>query len=218
MRACWDIPPSTLGAVARHVATSLKSRSVRVIGDPALPVKRVGRGAHVIAGNMAALPLVDMLIVSEAREWDSLEYIRDTVLSGQKKGAVIVSHEAGEEAGMDNCANWVRGFVSEVPVKFIETDDQIWIPGLERQSDAIHCPWRGAWRPQRSCLAPPGRAVVGAAAAAPDAAAPADLVPIEKLVQSPSVSISNGVLSAKIYLPDATKAASIAARASTGPA
>jgi putative NIF3 family GTP cyclohydrolase 1 type 2 len=124
----WDIPASTLGAVARHVATSLKSRSVRVIGDPALPVKRVGRGAHVIGGNMAALPLVDMLIVSEAREWDSLEYIRDTVLSGQKKGAVVIAHEAGEEAGMDNCANWVRGFVKEVPVKFIETHDQIWIP------------------------------------------------------------------------------------------
>jgi putative NIF3 family GTP cyclohydrolase 1 type 2 len=124
----WNIPPSTLGAVARHIATSLKSRSVRVIGDPALPVARVGRGAHVIAGNMTALPQVDMLIVSEAREWDSLEYIRDTVLSGQKKGAVVISHEAGEEAGMDNCANWVRSFVSEVPVQFIETHDQLWIP------------------------------------------------------------------------------------------
>jgi len=124
----WVIPPTTLGAAARHVATSLKSRSVRVIGDPALPVTRVGRGAHVIAGNMAALPQVDMLIVSEAREWDSLEYIRDTVLSGQKKGAVVIAHEAGEEAGMDNFANWARAFVSEVPVKFIETRDQMWIP------------------------------------------------------------------------------------------
>jgi hypothetical protein len=82
----------------------------------------------VIAGNMAALPRVDMLIVSEAREWDSLEYIRDTVLSGQKKGAVVISHEAGEEAGMDHFANWARGFISEVPVKFIETHDQMWIP------------------------------------------------------------------------------------------
>ena len=124
----WNIPPSTLGAVARHVATSLKSRSVRVIGDPGMPVAKVGRGAHVISGNMAVLPQVDMMIVSEAREWDSLEYIRDTVLSGQKKGAVVVAHEAGEEAGMDNCATWVRGFVSEVPVKFVETHDQMWIP------------------------------------------------------------------------------------------
>ncbi len=123
----WVIPPSTLGAVARHVASSLKSRSVRFIGDPSLPVTRVGRGAHIISGNMAVLPNVDLLLISEAREWDSAEYVRDTVLSGQKKGAIIVSHEAGEEAGMDNCANWVKGFVSEVPVKFIETHDQMWI-------------------------------------------------------------------------------------------
>ena len=39
--------------------------------------------------------------ISEAREWDSIEYVRDTVLSGQKKGMVLVSHEAGEEAGME---------------------------------------------------------------------------------------------------------------------
>lgn len=124
----WVIPPTTLGAVAKHLTVRLKSRSVRIIGDPALAVTRVGRGAHIIAGNMAALPDVDLLIVSEAREWDSAEYIRDTVLSGQKKGAIVIAHEAGEEAGMDNCAAWVKGFVSEVPVQFVETRDQIWIP------------------------------------------------------------------------------------------
>lgn len=123
----WVIPPSTLGAVAKHFATSLKSRSMRIIGDPSLPVTKVGRGAHIITGNMSTLPDVDLLIVSEAREWDSAEYIRDTVLSGQKKGAIIISHESGEEAGMDNCEKWVKGFVSEVPVKFIETHDQMWI-------------------------------------------------------------------------------------------
>lgn len=125
----YVIPPSTLGDVARHVASSLQSRSVRVIGDPALPVTRVGRGAHIISGNMSALPDVDVLIVSEAREWDSAEYIRDSVLAGQKKGAIIVAHEAGEEAGMDNCASWLSGFVDEVPVRFISTGDQMWIPG-----------------------------------------------------------------------------------------
>jgi hypothetical protein len=77
---------------------------------------------------MAMLPQVDLLIVSEAREWDSAEYIRDTVLSGQKKGALVISHEAGEEAGMDNCTNWMKAFISEVPVRFVETKDQFWMP------------------------------------------------------------------------------------------
>jgi len=81
----WDLPPITLGAVAQHVAKSLNTRSVRLVGDPDLPVRRVGRGAHTLSGNMATLPSVDALLVSEAREWDSIEYVRDAVHAGEKK-------------------------------------------------------------------------------------------------------------------------------------
>ena len=123
----YNLPPMTLAAAATHIAKSLQSRSVRVIGDPNLMVSKVGRGAHTLSGNMAVLPKVDMVLISEAREWDSIEYVRDTVASGQKKGAVIVSHEAGEEAGMDECATWLRNFVSEVPIEFVPTHDHLWI-------------------------------------------------------------------------------------------
>ncbi len=124
----WDLPPTTLGAVAGHVAKSLETRSLRIVGDPDLPVRRIGRGAHTLAGNMAALSRVDALLVSEAREWDSIEYVRDAVLAGEKKGLILISHEAGEEAGMDNFASWLKAFVTEVPVEFIPTRDQMWIP------------------------------------------------------------------------------------------
>ncbi len=124
----WELPPTTLGAVANHVSKSLETRSLRLVGDPDLPVRRVGRGAHTLAGNMAALPRVDALLISEAREWDSIEYVRDAVLAGQKKGLILISHEAGEEAGMDNFASWLKTFVTEVPVEFIPTRDQMWIP------------------------------------------------------------------------------------------
>lgn len=124
----YNIPPMTLQAVAKHIAASLQSRSVRVMGDPQLIVSKVGRGSHTLSGNMAVLPKVDMLLISEAREWDSIEYVRDTILSGQKKGAVIISHEAGEEAGMDHCTEWLRTFVTEVPIEFIPTHDRLWIP------------------------------------------------------------------------------------------
>ncbi|PWU10172.1 MAG: hypothetical protein C5B51_04745 [Terriglobia bacterium] len=124
----WNIPPATLESVAQHVAKVLDSRSVRVIGDPQLKVSKVGRGAHTLAGNMAVLPNVDLLLVSEAREWDSIEYVRDAVLAGEKKGMILISHEAGEEAGMDNCAKWLRSFITEVPVEFIATGDAFWRP------------------------------------------------------------------------------------------
>ena len=124
----WNIPPTTLGAAAEHVATALKSRSVRLIGDPALPVKKVARGGHGLVQNMAAIKGADALIISEAREYDSIEYVRDVIYSGEKKGVILIAHEAGEEAGMDNFATWIKTFVTEVPVQFIPTNDQMWIP------------------------------------------------------------------------------------------
>jgi putative NIF3 family GTP cyclohydrolase 1 type 2 len=123
----YNIPPMTLEAVAKHIATSLQSRSVRVIGDPKLMVSTIGRGSHTLQGNMAVLPKVDMVLISEAREWDSIEYVRDTVVSNPQKGAVIITHEAGEEAGMDHCADWLRTFVTEVPIEFLPTHDRLWI-------------------------------------------------------------------------------------------
>jgi len=125
----YVIPETTLGAVAAHVARVLRTRSVRMVGDPAMRVRRVARGAHTLVGNMAAMPSADALLVSEAREWDSIEYARDTVASGQAKGIVLISHEAGEEAGMDECARWLRAFITDVPVHFISTTDVLWTPG-----------------------------------------------------------------------------------------
>ena len=122
----WDIPPTTLGALAKYVAKTLESRSVRVMGDPNLRVVKVGRGAHTLSGNMDVLPEVDCLLVSEGREYDSYEYVRDTIASGAKKGAIFIAHEAGEEAGMDEFAKWVKPLVPELSVQFIPTHDDFW--------------------------------------------------------------------------------------------
>jgi putative NIF3 family GTP cyclohydrolase 1 type 2 len=122
----WKIPPTTIGELAKYVAKTLESRSVRVIGDASTPVTKVGRGGHMLAQNMEALQAVDCVIVSEAREYDSHEFFRDVVLSGEKKGAIIISHEAGEEAGMDEFASWLKPLVPEAPVLFVPTRDEFW--------------------------------------------------------------------------------------------
>ena len=123
------VPETTLGQLATHVAFALQSRGVRMVGNASTRVRTVTRGAHTLVGNMASLPTADALIVSEAREWDSIEYVRDTIASGQAKGIVLISHEAGEEAGMDECARWLRTFGTEVPVQFLATRDLLWTPG-----------------------------------------------------------------------------------------
>ena len=119
---------TTLEAVVQEVKIRLKSDSIRVIGDPQLKVRKVRRGSHNLDGNVAAAPHADTLLVSEAREVDSIEWMRDTVLSGQKKAMILIAHEKGEEAGMDNCARWLRTFITEKPVEFISSGEPYWTP------------------------------------------------------------------------------------------
>lgn len=122
----WNIPPTTLGKLANYVAKTLDTRSVRVLGDPNLPVSKVAYGSHGLAQNMEAIAGADCTIVSEAREYDSFEYARDTVFSGAKKGVIFISHESGEDAGMEEFAQWLKPYVPEVPVRLISTTDEFW--------------------------------------------------------------------------------------------
>lgn len=122
----WKLPPTTLGELAKYVAKTLNTRSARVVGDPNLPVTTVAYGSHNLAQNMTAITSADCTIVSEAREYDSFEYARDTVLSGAKKGVIFISHESGEDAGMGWFADWLKPFVPEVPVRLISTTDEFW--------------------------------------------------------------------------------------------
>lgn len=124
----WKLPQTTLLELAKYVAKTLNSRSVRVIGDPNLPVSNVARGGHQLEQNMKAMQLenVDCILVSEAREYDSFEYARDTVLAGQKKGAIFISHCAGEDEGMHYFADWLKPMVPEVPIQWIPTTDEYW--------------------------------------------------------------------------------------------
>jgi len=75
---------------------------------------------------MAPFRNVDCLIVSEAREYDSFEYVRDAVDSGQSRGAIFISHTSGEDEGMHEFARWLKPMISEVPVEYIPTTDEFW--------------------------------------------------------------------------------------------
>lgn len=122
----WKIPPMKLGDVAKHVATSDYTRSIRCLGDMDMMVSSVGRGGHTLSGNIEALDVSDAVLVSEVREWESVEYMRELIASGAKKGLILLSHEAGEEEGMVNCTKFVKEFVTDIPVEFIPTNDRMY--------------------------------------------------------------------------------------------
>jgi len=89
-------------------------------------VSTVSRGGHTLSGNIEALDEADVGIASEIREWESVEYIRDLVATGAKKGFIVLSHEAGEEEGMVVFAKWMKTVTPEIRTQFISTDDRMY--------------------------------------------------------------------------------------------
>ena len=125
----YVLPETTVEELAQDMQAKLKTRSMRLVGNPKLKITTVANAGHYIQQCMEVLPKVDALIVFECREWEAAEYVRDAIASGQKKALFQLPHEAGEEAGMDECARWLRTFVTEVPVAFIASGDPFWMVG-----------------------------------------------------------------------------------------
>jgi hypothetical protein len=84
------------------------------------------------------LPGVDCILVSEAREYDSFEYVRDTIYSGAKKGEILIPHVSGEDEGLHYFAEWVKPFVPEVPAQYIPTSDEYWTVSFSRTSRSLY--------------------------------------------------------------------------------
>jgi putative NIF3 family GTP cyclohydrolase 1 type 2 len=117
----------TLRDLAAQLQTKLDIRAIRVVGDPNLRVRTVAANWGY-AGSLApfARPNIDALVIGEAREWEMVEYAADAVTAGQKKGLIILGHIPSEQAGMSNCAGWLKTFITEVPVEFIPAAEAFW--------------------------------------------------------------------------------------------
>jgi putative NIF3 family GTP cyclohydrolase 1 type 2 len=125
----YNLPPTTLLKLAEEFHTKLNDRTLRVVGDPNLPVKRV----YESWGNCSVFPgaefledNVDALVIGETQDWDLIAYAQDVVSSGQKKGLILLGHMRSEMWGMKYCAEWLRGFVTEVPVRYIPIIEPYW--------------------------------------------------------------------------------------------
>ncbi len=131
----FKLEPMSLRALAEHVKSRLHAATLRVVGDPDLQVSRVAASWGYSTGprpdKMLAEPDVDVVMMGETREWETVEYAQDIISSGKKKALIVIGHVASEQAGMKLCAEWLRGFVTEVPVEFIVTPEPFWSPGRE---------------------------------------------------------------------------------------
>jgi putative NIF3 family GTP cyclohydrolase 1 type 2 len=71
---------------------------------------------------------VEVLLIGEVPEWETIEYVSDAVAQGKRKALILVGHIASEQPGMENCAEWLKTFVKDVPVGFVPTVEPFWMP------------------------------------------------------------------------------------------
>ena len=119
------LPPTRLGALAADVASRLGVQAMRIVGPADATIIRVALlpGASGFAAHRKALQRtdVDALLIGEAQEWETIEYVVDAVAAGLHKALLVPGHVPSEQPGMDECATWLRTFVSEVTIAFMPT-------------------------------------------------------------------------------------------------
>src|SRR5882724_12771678 len=128
----FTIPETPLEKLASDIKRRLGIGVVRVVGDPNLRITKLALapGAAGLTRQVGALemPGVHALVIGEAQEWEAVEYVADAVSEGKQKSLIILGHIPSEQAGMAECARWLKAFVTEVPVHFVPAREPFWSP------------------------------------------------------------------------------------------
>jgi putative NIF3 family GTP cyclohydrolase 1 type 2 len=69
---------------------------------------------------------VDVVLAGEVPQWETYEYVRDAVSQNRKKAIVFLGHITSEEPGMEYCAEWLKGFLKDIPVNFVASGPSYW--------------------------------------------------------------------------------------------
>jgi putative NIF3 family GTP cyclohydrolase 1 type 2 len=114
----YVLPATTLAELATAVARRLNDRAIRIVGDPGMKVTRVLLGPGY--GMPALTTAVDIVVGGEISEaGGNAEYALDAAAAGQPRGMIILGHMMSEDHGMQEVAEWLRTFLTDVPVAFV---------------------------------------------------------------------------------------------------
>lgn len=127
----FTIPETTVEKLSEEVSAKLHAAVPRIAGDRKMKVTRVALspGFAGVSKETGALemPDVQVLIAGETHEWETVEYLTDAYTEGRAKAMIVLGHVPSEQAGMEECARWLRTFITGVPIEFVPTAD-MWAP------------------------------------------------------------------------------------------
>ncbi len=124
------LPPTTVGALASTLARKLNAHSVRVVGDRALKVTQIAclPGSAGFEAQRSALVRddVEVVIIGEAREWETIPYVADLISQGRKKALIVLGHVPSEQAGSDELVRWLQPLLPDIKTQALPTADPFW--------------------------------------------------------------------------------------------
>ena len=128
----FSIPPTSVPALAELLKTRLGIEQVRVVGNQATRVEKVGLliGGGSLGLGSDTMPMelmrtynLDVIIAGEILEWTLCAYVRDAGQLGLNKALIVAGHNRTEEAGMKHLPEWLASVLPGLPIFFIEAGD-----------------------------------------------------------------------------------------------
>jgi len=128
----YTLPATTLGQLAADIRDRLGAPTLRVLGDPKRRVSNVAMAPGFAGFSRHLVGLrrddVQVLVIGEAHEWETVEYVADAVTAGMDKALIVIGHIPSEQAGMEDFAQWLAPLVRETTVRFVPAVDRFWFP------------------------------------------------------------------------------------------
>ena len=124
------IPETTLRELLVELKRVFPKNAFNVVGNPDMRLSKVAfsAGAPGSSQHIRLLedPSVDVVLAGEVPQWETYEYARDAVSQGRKKAIIFLGHVTSEEPGMEYCAEWLKGFIKDIPVNFVASGPSYW--------------------------------------------------------------------------------------------
>jgi putative NIF3 family GTP cyclohydrolase 1 type 2 len=123
----FQIPAKPLNDIIRDLKQSLKIPHLRYIGDLYANCSIISLLPGASGGQKQMRALIsskaDLIIVGEASEWETPEYIRDARALGKQISLIVLGHDFSEEPGMEWLVQWLQPKVPGIPVKHIASGE-----------------------------------------------------------------------------------------------
>lgn len=120
-----EIPALSLSELITHIKARLGIDTVRYLGSEDHMIKKVlllpgamGSQNHI---RLVAEHDPDVLIIGEAQEWTTPEYIRDRIASGNETALIVLGHADSEDPGSIYMKDWLLKNITGVDVTHIHS-------------------------------------------------------------------------------------------------